>query len=96
MSIMNFHSCFPKISPSIFWLRQFYQSQKRGHVASTQILTIFTTVGFGDMSAYTTGETLYADWTMSLGRSLKIHGFKGEKTCGYPLVMTNIAIENDH
>lgn len=31
------------------------------------ILTIFTTVGFGDMSAYTTGETLYADWTMIVG-----------------------------
>ncbi|CAL1173718.1 unnamed protein product [Cladocopium goreaui] len=43
------------------------KSQKRGHVASTQILTIFTTVGFGDMSAYTTGETLYADWTMIVG-----------------------------
>lgn len=32
-----------------------------------QILTIFTTVGFGDMSAWTTGETLYADWAMYLG-----------------------------
>jgi len=31
------------------------------------ILTIFTTVGFGDMSAWTTGETLYADWAMIVG-----------------------------
>lgn len=33
----------------------------------SEILTIFTTVGFGDMSAYTTGETLYADWAMIVG-----------------------------
>jgi hypothetical protein len=59
------------------------QSQKRGHVASAvQILTIFTTVGFGDMSAYTTGETLYADWTMSLGRRDLFFTALGEKTCG--------------
>lgn len=31
------------------------------------ILTIFTTVGFGDMSAFTTGETLYVDWAMIVG-----------------------------
>ncbi|CAE7880041.1 Kcnh7, partial [Symbiodinium microadriaticum] len=31
------------------------------------ILTIFTTVGFGDMSAFTTAETLYVDWAMIVG-----------------------------
>ena len=47
-----------------------------GRLSRLQILTIFTTVGFGDMSAYTTGETLYADWTMCLGDGRDRHGSK--------------------
>ncbi len=44
-----------------------FRNEKSSHLIHLQILTIFTTVGFGDMSAWTTGETLYADWAMHLG-----------------------------
>ena len=45
---------------------------KKTMPGTTQILTIFTTVGFGDMSAFTTAETLYVDWAMLLERKLAL------------------------
>ena len=53
--------------PVLFDRWPLFRNEKSSHLIHLQILTIFTTVGFGDMSAWTTGETLYADWAMYLG-----------------------------
>ncbi|CAK9038711.1 unnamed protein product [Durusdinium trenchii] len=43
-------------SPEVQWLHSFYF-----------VLTVFTTVGFGDMSAFTEAEIGYVCFTMLLG-----------------------------
>lgn len=46
----------PRCNPQVQWLHSFYF-----------VLTVFTTVGFGDMSAFTEAEIGYVCFTMLLG-----------------------------